>query len=87
MGMFDTFIINDVCPTCGDTLDGIQSKSFICTLEKYSIGDEIQFDGYLIVDSGYIIEYNYCSCSARTKLFIRNGLFDGYSLLPDTTGD
>ena len=80
--MFDEFIIDDVCPECGDRLPTIQSEKFICELHSYSIGDPIVFDTGIFINSGYLVENTYCSCKSnmKAKLFINDGKFSRYKL-------
>jgi hypothetical protein len=83
MGMFDTFLLTDNCPSCGDKLSGIQSKAFECNLDKYSLGDSIRFPKGDFIESGYVTERNYCSCNAKTRIIIKNGCYSGYITLKE----
>ena len=80
MGMFDRFIIDEVCPGCGEHITEIQSKQLGCYLDEWEIGDDILFPTDIHIDRGYFIEDAYCQCNTfkerEWKLHIEDGKFD-----------
>lgn len=84
MGMFDSFVIQDKCPVCGEELCEIQTKQFICDLEQWKIGDKITFNYGLHINSGEVIESIYCDCSNNLPyeavVIIEGGRFYGYTI-------
>lgn len=83
MGMFDSFLVNNNCQSCGDHIYMVQSKMFNCNLDIYEIGDAINQNESDYIESGYITENNYCSCNAKTKIFIKDGKYSSYELLKE----
>ena len=85
MGMYDSFIIDDKCPNCGEELNEIQSKEFNCELNIFRIGDSI-ISGKKFIDSGYITENLYCyNCKCyekyKVKLFTQHNKFIDYEFI------
>ena len=87
MGMFDNFIINEVCPCCGAELKEIQSKQFQCDMSEYKINDEIDFDEGTMIVSGWVTERIYCDtkgCNVgdeySARIYINGGRFVNYEI-------
>lgn len=85
MGMFDSFIIEDKCPNCGEELNEIQSKTFKCELNVFKVGDNIVSKD-IFIDNGYIIENLYCyNCKCyekyKVKIFIQDNKFIDYEFI------
>ena len=80
--MFDTFYDDNaeiVCPTCNKSnklSEGVQSKSFDCTLDNYYVGDVVERIG----TSPVVEDYEWCKhCKKRIPIFFGfyNNIFIG----------
>lgn len=77
MGMFDAFILEVRCPSCGNIIEvDFQTKMFSCSMNRWKKGD--RFDGGDIVIYDGIIKnirgHTICCHVIYADILIRDGL-------------
>ena len=79
MGMFDRFLVHEVCPSCGKEVTEVQSKALGCYLDSFKIGDIVQEEGDINLTAVTVIE-NLC-CDNEVKLYIMNNKYVYYEVI------
>lgn len=80
MGMFDSFIVDLVCPDCGEHINEIQSKKFDCMLQEFKIGDAVVSDSWVHLYDVAYVEDAYCKCEdGLWTISIKDNRFVGVS--------